>query len=173
MHTSKHAIATILVCCTVIFFSYTYYKKSYLKNSHTPILQVTPTPILEDGPWVWQHTLLLDGKKVTPEDSQKFIMTFTRNSREVTSTTDCNSISSTYIQNGEILSFKPFIATKMFCEKSQEAIYTQELSLATSYTVSSTTLTINLNRDVGTMIFMKPGTFQTTAPDKTKEEALK
>ena len=44
------------------------------------------------------------------------------------STTDCNQMSGGYVKDEEVLSFKPFAMTKMYCEGSQEGVYAQQLA---------------------------------------------
>jgi heat shock protein HslJ len=172
MQTSKRTLVIILVCCFIILTSYRYYKNEYRTIQNT---QVTPTTTIktpEGTSWIWQYTTLLNGTKVTPEDTSKFMLTFSQDGKNITSTTDCNTIFSTYIRNGEVLSFAPFASTRMLCKKSLESTYTDELTLATSYTIHNNVLTFMLNRDVGVMTFTREGTPQIVA-SSTKEIPLK
>jgi len=95
----------------------------------------------------------VDGTKIVAS-STKFMLNFTKEGT-LTSTTDCNLLSSTYIQNSEVISFDPFVSTKIFCAESQESLYRSALALVTSFIITDTTLTLNLNRDVGVMTFIK------------------
>lgn len=172
MQTSKRALIIILVCCFIILTSYTYYK-----NEHRNVQEVSATPITtsqtpEGTSWVWQHTALLNGTKIVPEDTSKFVLTFSQDSKNITSTTDCNTIFSTYLRNNEVLSFAPFASTKMFCKKSLESTYTDELALTISYSIHNNVLTLMLNRDVGIMTFTREGTAHTVS-SSTKELPLK
>lgn len=121
-------------------------------------ITTTPTTVqsknLIGTSWMWSHTTLLNGEKVTNPTKDKFVLTFGMDKR-ANSTTDCNAMSGTYVLDGEVLSFGPFISTKMYCENSVENTYASELSLATSYSIKGDTLTINLNRDAGVMTFTR------------------
>ncbi len=161
MQTSKKGAIVIGICCAIIGISYVFYKNQHQTVRVPPIVVDTPTT-LENTSWVWQYTALPDGKKLLAEKSQ-FVLTFTHDGLRVVSTTDCNTLSSTYIKNEEVLSFAPFASTKMFCKKSQETTYIEQLELTTSYRISGDWLTINLNLDAGTMTFQKKTTPQTVS----------
>jgi heat shock protein HslJ len=174
MQTSKRAITIILVCCFVILVSYKYYKNEYRSTKDTSRTPISTLPTPEGSSWVWENTSLLNGTKVTPEDSSKFLLTFSPDGKNITSTTDCNTIFSTYLRNNEVLSFAPFASTRMFCKKSLESTYTEELALTTSYVIHNNILTLMLNRDAGVMTFRRAGSTQTAsssedvAPTKNK-----
>lgn len=104
--------------------------------------------------WVWLYTELQDGKVVSAPQGERFILSLGING-SVTSSTDCNTISGGYVKDGEVLSFTPFIATKMYCEGSFESQYTQQLSLTNSHVIEGQVLKLILNRDFGVMTFVK------------------
>lgn len=171
MQTSKRGAIIILVCCVMVIVSSFYYKKQHEREVAvvpppeitTPVV-VKPAPIvLENTPWVWEYTILPNEKKVTAENN-KFVLTLNPDGLSVTSTTDCNTLSSTYIKSAEILSFAPFGSSKMLCKKTQETIYKEQLELTTSYIIRGEELTINLNRDAGIMVFKKKTAGATTTP---------
>jgi heat shock protein HslJ len=110
-------------------------------------------PPVEQDAWAWQYSNLEDGTKIQAPEG-KFILTFSDN-KKVMSTTDCNTLSGSYIRDGEIISFSPFTSTKMYCKQSLESTYSDELSLATSYYIVGDEMRLNLNRDAGIMIFKK------------------
>jgi len=152
MQTSHKGLIAIIACCLVIVGSYSFYRYKNSIESLPPSAPVVTNQItLTDTPWVWQYTINQDGTK-TIASSTKFILDFTKEGT-LTSTTDCNILSATYEQNGEVISFTPFVSTKMFCTESQESLYRFTLALATSFTITGTTLTINSNRDAGVMTF--------------------
>ncbi len=105
------------------------------------------------GSWVWHRTTYQDGS-VAQAPIGTFVLTFSADGN-VTSTTDCNQLSGSYVVNGEVLSFKPFAMTKKYCEGSKDAVYAKDLSLATSYTIVDDELRIMMNRDVGVMVFTR------------------
>ena len=166
MHITRKAIFFILVCIGIILISYRYYAYEHIitikdrKEPATTSPVSTSTESITDGSWVWQYTLGINGVIVKPKTTN-FILTLSKDNHAM-STTDCNAISSTFVQNGEVLSFAPFSYTEKFCKDSQEVAYRKDLGLATSYTLSKGILKINLNRDAGVMFFSKkisqPGT---------------
>jgi putative lipoprotein len=109
---------------------------------------------LDGTNWVWQETT--QGSESTRPDGDDFVLSFTQNS--VMSTTDCNSLSGTYIINSDKIQFSPFASTLMFCEASNEAEYASALSSAKTFTKDGGVLTFSLEGG-GTMIFRE------TTPD--------
>lgn len=116
---------------------------------HTPLASTAPT----GTSWEWQFTNFQDGTKIEAPVG-KFILTFLPN-MQVSSLTDCNTISSSYQGDGELIKFSPFLSTKMFCEKSLESKYIDHLGMVTSLYVAENELRFNLNQDEGVMIFKK------------------
>ncbi len=120
-------------------------------------LDMNPSTTAEtnlEGRWVWLRTERMTGSPVQAPPGEKFVLSFDGEGN-ASSSTDCNGLGGTYIVNGEVLSFGPFISTLMFCEGSLEGVYSQDLSLTNSYTIQGDILRLNLNRDVGVMIFEK------------------
>lgn len=109
---------------------------------------------LTNTEWVWLYTELQNGKTLTAPPGGRFILAFDVNGN-MTSLTDCNFISGTYVKDGEVLSFTPFITTKMFCQNSLEPQYSEQLALTNSYLIEGGVLKLILNRDFGTMFFVK------------------
>jgi len=104
--------------------------------------------------WSWVKTTYLTGADTIPP-AEKFVINF-GDDKMLNSTTDCNSLFSKFILDGEILSIGPIGATKMACQgQTLEAKYTQELSRATSHVIKGDELRINLYKDTGTMIFSR------------------
>lgn len=119
-----------------------------------PVGEVAEAPKVEDSAWVWEYTELASEEMVqAPDDS--FVLTFDAESGQVQSTTDCNSLSGSYVIEGEVLSIGQIATTKMFCEGSIESVYTEQLALTTSYLILGDTLHLNLNRDYGIMVFRR------------------
>lgn len=116
---------------------------------HTPLASIVPT----GTSWEWQFTNFQDGTKIEAPVG-KFIFTFLPD-MQVSSLTDCNTISSSYRGDGELIKFSPFLSTKMFCEKSLESKYIDHLGMVTSLYVAENELRFNLNQDEGVMIFKK------------------
>ena len=116
---------------------------------YTPAPSTAPT----GTSWEWQFSSFQDGTRVDAPLG-KFIFVFEPNAR-VSSLTDCNTVSSSYLGDGELLTFSPFLSTKMFCEKSLEATYLEHLGMVTSFYITDNELRFNLNQDEGVMIFRK------------------
>ena len=136
---------------------------SIKKNLHKPnVLKNTPgkvggnsttTPtVLSGTSWVWVSKTVQGAVFPAPMGG-KFVLSFSNNNR-VVSTTDCNGIAGTYTLGATgTLSFGSFMATKMFCEGSQEQSYSQALSSATAYKIEGSNLSITTS--TSTMIFVR------------------
>ena len=74
---------------------------------------------------------------------EKFTLTFDKNN-QMHSTTDCNGLSGTYTVNKDSLLFGPFISTLMFCDGSQESVYSQLLSKTSLYKIQDSTLLLTM-----------------------------
>lgn len=109
---------------------------------------------LEGSSWQWEYTELHTGERVEAPAGHEFVLSFAADGR-MESTTDCNQVGGVYIEDGEVLSLGQFVMTKMFCSDSLEATYVEHLGLVNSFTLDGGVLTMNLNRDYGTMIFTK------------------
>lgn len=109
---------------------------------------------LTGSKWSWVQTKLQNGEEVKAPTGDRFILSFEGEGR-MGSRTDCNTIGGIYLLDGEVLSMGQFVMTKMACEGSLEMEYAEHLGLVNSYKIEGDTLTMNLNRDFGTMIFTK------------------
>jgi heat shock protein HslJ len=107
------------------------------------------------GEWSWNSSVDALGKSVSPEDPSRFILTLD-SSGKLTSTTDCNSTSGSFIKNQESLSIGALTSTEMACMgKTLELVYLSQLSQVSSYEISENKLTLNLIKDFGTMTFFR------------------
>lgn len=107
-----------------------------------------------DTDWTWKETIRQDGSTVTANNADAFVLTL-RSDRRYMSTTDCNSVSGNFVIDEEVISLSPGVSTLMFCEGSQEAEYVKDLQLVTSLAVEGDSLRLILNRDAGTMVFVR------------------
>jgi heat shock protein HslJ len=83
--------------------------------------------------WVWQKTIKSDGTVITPNKPGIFTLTFGKDGR-VTGKTDCNGFGGDYqIGSDGVMSFGAFMSTQMYCEGSQESVYSQAVSQISSY----------------------------------------
>lgn len=111
------------------------------------------TTSLSSTDWTWQYTLMANGTKKAAPNNDKFVISFAKN-KTVTSTTDCNSLKSTFSIKGDSITFEPFISTKKFCVGSFETQYIQQLGQVASYGITGDELRLNLTKDAGTMFFV-------------------
>jgi heat shock protein HslJ len=111
-------------------------------------------PELYTSAWVWVHTDLLSGERVTAPVGEDFVLSFDGNGM-VSSFTDCNSLSGIYTVDGEVLSMGQFVSTLMYCEASMEGVYVEQLGLVNSYVIEGDTMRLNLDRDYGVMTFIR------------------
>ncbi|MDB4983891.1 MAG: heat shock protein [Patescibacteria group bacterium] len=105
--------------------------------------------------WYWQRTAMTNDANTNPKPPVKFILKFGSDGH-MSSSTDCNGISGTYHVDGEKLTFGPFMSTLMYCEGSQESIYTTQLTNVERYeTNQDGGLTLFLKDNSGYMVFTK------------------
>lgn len=105
--------------------------------------------------WIWEKTVDNNEELVFPLEESSFSITFNEEG-QVSGTTDCNNFFGSYeLKDNNGLSFGPLASTKMFCENSQENIFTAWLAEADSYSFSSPeNLAINLS-DGSSLYFRK------------------
>ena len=113
-------------------------------------------PELYASSWVWMHTDLSTGERVTSPNNDEFVLSFDGNGF-VSSQTDCNGLGAIYTVDGEVLSMGQFVSTLMYCEGSMEGVYAEQLAQVNSYTIEGNTLRLNLARDYGVMTFISQG----------------
>jgi heat shock protein HslJ len=104
-------------------------------------------------PWRWIKTIYNNDTEVKPMDTAAFIVTFLANG-EFSATTDCNNIRGTSTIDGHRISFGPIVATKKYCDNSQEDKFTSMLREVQSYLFTSRgELILELRYDSGSMVF--------------------
>ena len=120
-----------------------------LLRSHT---SSSPAPSIFGQEWAWTYTEYADGRRAVAPEGDRFILTLNEDG-QYTSSTDCNAISGEFSLEAEVVSFGPALSTRMFCEGSQETVYTNDLLLSNSFVIQGGILKFNLNRDYGVMYF--------------------
>ena len=136
-----------------------------LKNQNFPPFTKQDVVIIDEqkvknpedlyGQWEWISFTDALGKIISPDDSSKFVLTLSSEGK-LDSTTDCNSISGSFIKNEEAVSIGSLVSTEMACSgNTLEAAYSFELSQVSTYSISGNILTLNLIKDFGTMKFTK------------------
>lgn len=121
---------------------------------------VSSTPAKNPFPntqWVWKYTTFANKSKSTTPNNERFVLKFGANG-QLTSTTDCNSISGSYVTKiNEGIAIGPFIATMMACTgETLQNVYTQQLDDSVMYSLpTKAELNLQLANNAGTMVFMK------------------
>jgi heat shock protein HslJ len=109
--------------------------------------------VLTNTQWVWVRTETATGENIVAPEGSVFTLTFHEDGT-LTPTTDCNGIFSSYVRNGEALSFGVFGQTQMYCEGSLENVYVESLSQTSSYSINEKELHLFLLENSGKMIFV-------------------
>lgn len=106
--------------------------------------------------WVWIKTMMSDDAIKMPSRLGAFTVTFSADGH-VSGTTDCNGFGGDYSVGTEgVMSFGPFVSTQMYCEKSQESLFTKDLSNVSRMMIDqSGNLVLMLKYDSGSMIFQR------------------
>lgn len=109
--------------------------------------------MLPYGQWVWQYSITTNDEKIKPKNPQDFILTLTPEGR-LTSTTDCNTVSGSYVKNENTINIGPMITTEKDCRgETLESLYITHLSLSSTYEVKDNTLVLRLLNGSGRMVF--------------------
>ena len=105
--------------------------------------------------WVWQRTIAPNDANTAPKKPTSFVLTFATDGH-VSSKTDCNAVSGSYSVSGTSLTFGPFMSTLMYCQGSDEGVYTTQLKNVNSYAIGADgNLVLMLANDKGSMTFTK------------------
>ena len=149
------SMGVVIIGASVVYAN----KYSVLASKDAPSSPVVryEVPIaapLPETEWVWLQTELPNGTLVSTPTREQYVLVFGKDGT-LHSTTDCNSLTGTYVAQSEVLSVSQLASTKKFCKDTLESTYSRDLMLATSYTILGNRLTVHLNRDVGTMVFEK------------------
>jgi len=106
-----------------------------------------------DKTWKWVSAEYNDGRMVTPNRADAFTLTFAEDN-SFSASTDCNGVGGRVVMNDSQISFGEMMSTLMYCEGSQEQIFTQLLSDATEYHITANDeLVLGLQFDSGTVLF--------------------
>ena len=103
--------------------------------------------------WEWEHTLINDGRRITPAKAGAFKVTFGEDGR-FTATTDCNQMGGSYKAEDGRLEISDMFSTKMYCEGSQESTFAQFVGDSTQYHFTDDgKLILGIKFDSGTVTF--------------------
>jgi len=122
----------------------------------TPAISITKINKLENKKFSWVRTELTGSTNMVSKSPASFILSFDKDLKFTTST-DCNTNSGIYQISGATLSFSNIVATRMFCENSQEDIYIEQLSNVDSFEINGDNLYLILNDKKGRMVFSSKG----------------
>lgn len=101
--------------------------------------------------WNWINTTV-GTTKTTPKKAGAFTLSF-KTDGTFSATTDCNGLFGSYKATGKNIVFSNVGATKMFCEGSQETVYSTIFSEATSFVFTSRGELIFTLKNGGTATF--------------------
>lgn len=111
------------------------------------------TMTLTTKPWTWIKTSYNNDTELVPKSTEDFTVTF-KNDSTFSATTDCNSLSGSYVVSDNQLTFGETASTLMFCEGSEEQAFSSMLREVQSYMFTSKgELILGLKLDTGTSVF--------------------
>lgn len=119
----------------------------------------TSTQIVNDitsHTWVWEKTLMNDGSTIVPNKTDRFTLTFGTDGN-VSGTTDCNGFFGSYELGADgMITFSEFGSTMMYCEGSQEMVFTRYIADSTQYMFDTNkNLILLIKYDSGSVLFKK------------------
>lgn len=138
-----------------------YYVKITPKESSSSKLPAGSAPSgdtksVKGNTWVWQKTVMSDGTVVMPNKPGVFTITFGADGN-LTGKTDCNGFFGGYTFGSDgFIKFGPLASTLMFCDGSQEQVFTGAVGKVDRYSVDgSGSLQLLLSENAGTIYFTK------------------
>jgi heat shock protein HslJ len=100
--------------------------------------------------WKW-ITATEAGKEVKPIKVDAFTVTF-KDDGKFSATTDCNQMGGSYVADKTNIAFSDMFSTKMFCEGSQETVFSKLLSDARTYAFTSRGELVLTTKTGGTVV---------------------
>lgn len=147
-------ILLLIVFFSVVCAGYvTFAKLRYQSSANDAEKQKITKNLLENTTWVWAQNKDTRGQNILPINATRFEISFEKD--HFSSTTDCNGVSGSYMTDGHILKIKDMMSTMMFCENSDQQLYTASLSDSAYFKIEGDKLVIGLVNDSGLMIFMR------------------
>jgi heat shock protein HslJ len=103
--------------------------------------------------WTWIGAIEGDGTEIVPRSAGAFTLTFGTDGA-FSATTDCNRLGGIYAVSGDRLTFANLLATRMYCDGSQEGEFAALLQRVATYRFDSRgRLILSLELDGGTVTF--------------------
>lgn len=90
---------------------------------------------LDMNPWTWISSTE-GGQEIKPMKARAFTLTFA-DKDSFSATTDCNQMGGTYVADKGSISFSDVLSTEMYCEGSQEMVFSSLLSKVRTYEFTS------------------------------------
>ncbi len=110
------------------------------------------TMTLSMNKWRWIKATTREGD-ITPNKADKFTLTFNKDGT-FSASTDCNGIGGEYVAGKSSLSFDKMMSTLMYCDGSQERVFSDFLTNTEGFVFTSKgELILTLKNDGGTVIF--------------------
>lgn len=111
---------------------------------------------LQSVTWTWQKTVMTDGTTVTPNKAGAFTLIFSPEGN-ISGKTDCNGFFGSYTLGSDgFVKFGPLGSTLMFCDGSQEQVFTSTVAKVDRYSFdASGNLLLLLSGNEGTVYFYK------------------
>ncbi len=104
--------------------------------------------------WNWVRVVYSDGKEVKPLLPNKFTLTFNEKDKTFSASTDCNGVGGEYKVVDNKITFDKMVSTMMFCEGSQEAVFSKLLTDTDAFLFTSKgELVLTLKFDSGSVYF--------------------
>ncbi len=100
-------------------------KKAKLQAVSVPVADAKN---VQSSTWVWEKTVMADGSIIKPNKLGSFTLAFDADGN-LSGKTDCNGFFGSYTFGSDgLITFGPFGSTLMFCDGSQEGIFTGSVS---------------------------------------------
>ena len=111
---------------------------------------------LKGTTWEWQKFVANDNVTTTPKSTGVFTVTFAADGT-ISGKTDCNGFFGSYTVGSDgVISFGPLGSTMMFCENSQESVFSGAVQKAIRYEVdASGNLILSLSDNGGKLYLVK------------------
>lgn len=160
MNKNTQIIIGLLLLAGIIGFSIWFSKNNGGMNTMNPEqetgLSLTDLSVIEkltSTSWVWQKTVMNDDTTIEPMKSGAFSLTFTADGN-VSGTTDCNNFFGAYTLTDTKIVFGPLASTMMFCENSQESVFTRSLeNIDSVFFDTNGNLVLLIKYDSGSILF--------------------
>lgn len=108
---------------------------------------------LDMNEWNWIQTKNDDGTIIIPKKPGVFTLRFLQDGT-FSIKTDCNGVSGSYSTKGDSLSFSQMMSTLMYCEGSQQDVFTSALgNVSTYHFTSKGELILDLKSGSGSLLF--------------------